>query len=90
MLSFISKLSRCLKVLITNCFENIAGNEDNLATFSFLLQHCLHVWKQGLSFEFPWGPGVFLLYRIGPLPFSMACRKRRLKSETNGCFPRNS
>ena len=35
-------------------------------------------------------PGFFLLYRIGPLPFSMACRKRRLKSETNGCFPRNS
>ena len=29
----------------------------------------------------------FLLYRIGPLPFSMACRKRRIKSETNGCFP---
>ena len=34
------------------------------------------------------GPLV-LLYRIGPLPFSMACRKRRLKSEMNGCFPRN-
>ena len=38
----------------------------------------------------PWGPGFFLLYRIGPLPLSMVCRKRRLKSETNGCFPRNS
>ena len=38
----------------------------------------------------PWGPGFFLLCRIGPLPFSMACRKRRLKSETNSCFPRNS
>ena len=41
----------------------------------------------------PWGPGFFFffkLYRIGPLPFSMAFRKRRLKSETNGCFPRNS
>ena len=36
------------------------------------------------------GSRGFLLYRIGPLPFSMACRKRRLKSETNGCFPRNS
>ena len=32
----------------------------------------------------------FLLYRIGPLPFSMACSKRRLKSEINGCFPPNS
>ena len=41
--------------------------------------------------RFPVGSrGFFLLYRIGPLPFSMACRKRRLKSETNGCFPRNS
>ena len=33
---------------------------------------------------------VFLLYRIGPLPFSMACRERQLKSETNGCSSRNS
>ena len=34
------------------------------------------------------GPGFFfLLYRIGPLPFSTACCKRRLKSETNDCFP---
>ena len=38
----------------------------------------------------PWGPRIFSLYSIGPLPFTMACRKRRLKSETNGCFPRNS
>ena len=30
------------------------------------------------------------LYRIGPLPFSMACHKRRLKSEMNDCFPCNS
>ena len=34
------------------------------------------------------GPGFFYCI-IGPLPFSMACRKRRQKSDTNGCFPRN-
>ena len=38
----------------------------------------------------PWGLGAFLLYRTGPLPFPMACRKRQLKSETSGCFPHNS
>ena len=32
---------------------------------------------------------LVLMYKIRPLPFSMACRKRRLKSETKGCFPRN-
>ena len=35
------------------------------------------------------GPSC-LFYRIGPQPFSMACRRRRLKWETYICFPRNS
>ena len=34
-------------------------------------------------------PGFFLLYRIGPWPVSMAYRRRQLRLETNGCFPRN-
>ena len=35
----------------------------------------------------PWGPGFFLMYRIGPLPFSMACHKRQHKSKMKAAFP---
>ena len=36
---------------------------------------------------FTWDPGFFLLYRIGPLPFSLTCRKRGLKSDPKAAFP---
>ena len=32
-----------------------------------------------LELESRWDPGEILLYRIGPLPFSMACRKYKNK-----------
>ena len=58
----------------------------NLHDFKCVLAKCDSL----ESITSPWGPGFFLLNRIGPRPFSMACRRRRLKLETNGCFPRNS
>ena len=58
--------------------------------FGVILESACMSVRVSICGQSPWDPGVFLLYRIEPLPFSMACRKRRLKSETNGGFPRNS
>ena len=89
-------ICKLLLQLCCFCIESLLIHWSHTEVVQDEVFNHLLLMVQGLSplefreFLSPWGPGFFLLYRIGPLPFSMACRKRRLKSDTNGCFPRNS
>ena len=74
--------------MFSNRVENTVGKGEIFKRLLLQTRKNKGLFGKGLHKKSIW---IFpILYRIVPLPFFMACPKRRLKSETNGCFLRNS